>query len=203
MQKTHIGQIFLKIEQVGDNMTLQEIKQALLQTSFGEFITGKMRVSEPIPLPTPDGILENFFIYLFDEEDRVFSPPVARVGLFPDRKSMAYFIPCSEKPFSKKPEELINALGNTETINSAYAKYEELFNLAHPLFFHKCSPQGSQVLDDYLNALVEVTDPALFPFYIEMAPAFFLWLKLKDEIIASPIENKSGLYLNKQEKSIE
>lgn len=208
MQKTPIGQITSKTEQAGDIMTLQQIKQSLLQTSFGDFLRDQMCISEPIPLPTPAGLIENFFVFLVNKQEKTCSAPIARIGLFPEKQEIAYFIPCTDKPFSKKPEEILPFSIDDENVRVLYPKYEMLYNTVRPLFFHECSPQESALVDEYLQALIAITDPALFPFYIEMAPVFFLWLKLKKEIQSTSaddnqIENKAKQFLNATEKSIE
>ena len=189
-------------------MTLEQIKQSLFNTSFGDFMLNQTRVSEPIPLPTPDGLLENFFVYLEDDESKTCSGPIARIGLFPEKREIAYFISCTDKPFSKKPEDSLSISIDDEKVRTSYPKYEMLYNTVRPLFFHECSTQEGALVDEYLQALIAVTDPALFPFYIEMAPFFFLWLKLKKEVQATKaddnqIENKANQFLKSTEKSIE
>ena len=189
-------------------MTLEQIKQSLIQTNFGDFTLNQTRISEPIPLPTPDGLLENFFVYLENDESKTCSGPVARIGLFPEKREIAYFISCTDKPFSKKPEDILSISIDDEKVQALYPKYEMLYNTVRPLFFHECSPQEGALVDKYLQTLITVTDPALLPFYFEMAPAFFIWIKLKKEVQAqeaddNQIDNKANQFLKEAQKSIE
>ena len=159
-------------------MTLQQIKSALLQTEFGESLRDGMSYSEPIALPTPDGLIDNFFVYLVDKKEHVYSAPVARLGLFAERKQLAYFVSCTERPFSAKPDEIIPAEEDSPNRWSAYETYEELFPVVREILFKEnCSDDEKAVLIKFSNAFDEFNNKALLPFYTEMAPTYYKWLR--------------------------
>lgn len=171
-------------------MLLKDIKDALIQTECGEFLRDGMGFSEPLPIETPEGTLDNCFLYMYDTATNVYSAPVARIGLFAEKKEMAYFISCYEEPFSVKPEETIEAkMTKAERVNK-YSRYEELYNSARPLFYKEnCNSDEKNLLLKFANAFEDFVDESQRIFYREMVPPFFAWLS---EQVSELLEENDG-----------
>ena len=171
-------------------MLLKDIKDALIHTECGEFLREGMGCSEPLPVETPDGLLDNCFLYMYDATTNVYSAPVARIGLFAEKNEMAYFISCYEKPFSVKPEETIEAKMTKAERVSKYSHYEELYNSARPLFYKEnCSSEEKVLLLEFANAFEDFVDESQRVFYREMLPTFFAWLS---EQVSELLEENDG-----------
>ena len=161
-------------------MLLNEIKDALLQTDCGEFLRDGMGCSEPLPLDTPDGLLDNCFLYMYNRKTNTYSAPVARIGFFADKKEMVYFISCYEKPFSSRPEETFEARISREERYGKYPAFEKLYNQVRPLFYKdECSIEEKRLLLEFANAFEEYIDESQRVFYKEAVPPFFTWLSVQ------------------------
>ena len=161
-------------------MVLKEIKEALLQTSLGEFLRDGMGCSEPLPLLTPDGLLDNCFLYMYNGEKNTYSAPVARIGFFAEKKEMVYFMSCYDKPFSLPPEQVIEAKLSKEERYEKYPAFERLYNQARPIFYKDvCSLEEKHLLLEFANTFEEYIDESQRVFYKEAVPPFFTWLSVQ------------------------
>lgn len=158
-------------------MFLAEIKEALSHTECGEFLREGIGCSEPLPIPIPNGFLDNCFLYMYDNDANVYSAPVARVGFIADQRKIVYFISCYDKPFSMRPETIIEAAEATEKRLNRYARYEELYNSARALFYKEnCDLAEKTLLLEFADTFEAYVDEPQRLFYREMLPPFFAWL---------------------------
>lgn len=162
-------------------MELNQIKDILFQTECGSFLCDGMGCSEPLPVPTKDGVLDNFFLYMYNSDTNSFSAPVARIGMLTERKQIVYFYSCYDEPFSVKPQEVMSGQSTKAERADHYAEFKKLYNQVRPLFYSDCS-ECKELLVDFLNAFKEYVDLVLWKFYIEMLPPFFEWLYLQTGI---------------------
>lgn len=157
-------------------MELIQVKHILHQTECGELFVDGMGCSEPILTRTEDGLIDLFFVYYANKKAGTFSGPVARIGLNAERGRLVSLESCYEKPFSVKPDELV--VGKPQLVtDEQYEKYCRLYPEVRNLAFREsCTDSEKELLADYEKAFRAVVNPALFPFYLELAPAFFTWL---------------------------
>lgn len=168
-------------------MLLTEIKEALNYTECGRFLRDGMGCSEPLPVETPEGILDNCFLYMYDSTTNEYSAPVARIGFFAAKKEMAYFISCYDEPFSIIPEDTFKATKTKEEQLSSYSRFEELYNSVRPLFYKEnCTLDEKSLLLEFTNTFENYVDESQRVLYREMVPAFFAWLS---EQVSELLEN--------------
>lgn len=158
-------------------MELKQVKALLHQTKCGEMFMDGMGCSEPILTKDDTGLIDNFFVYLIDKRAGTASGPLARMGIHAESGALAYLTSADEQPFSVLP-------GNTIPVNSSavsnkdYENYSALYAEVRKFAFKRnCTTAEKTVLSNYLTALRSVVSDSLYPFYEELAPAFFEWSK--------------------------
>lgn len=157
-------------------MELIQVKSMLHQTECGELLMDGMGCSEPILARTEDGLVDLFFVYYVNKKAGIFSGPVARIGLDAERGVLVSLESCYENPFSVAPEAVVAGKPQLVT-DEQYEEYCRLYPAVRELAFREsCTDPEKAVLTGYYKALRAVVNPALFPFYQELAPAFFAWL---------------------------
>lgn len=139
-------------------------------------LTDNAGISEPVPLRTEDGMVQNFFFYMVSRREGCFSVPFARAGILPEEGRVLYYTSCYDQPFSRPPEEILKAEGSFDERSWAYEDYESKYNEAEHLFFRECNEPEKKLIREYVEALQRVTDPVMYPFYAELAPEFFDWV---------------------------
>ena len=170
-------------------MLLNEIKDALFQTDCGEFLRDGMGCSEPIPVPTPDGMLDNCFLYMYTRETNVYSAPVARIGFFAEKKEMIYFVSCYDKPFSDPPEKTFESSITRPERYEKYPAFEKLYNIVRPLFYKEhCSIDETRLLLEFANTFEDYVDEHQ-RYYKEEVPQFFTWLSSQ---VSELLEDNDG-----------
>ena len=154
-------------------MELKQVKALLHQTECGEmFMDG---CSEPILTQGNAGLIDNFFVYLVDKPAGTASGPLARMGLQAESGALSYFISANEHPFSVPPSCTIHvspAMASSEDYENYSSLYAEIRKF---VFKQNCTDSERSILSDYLTALKSIVSVSLYPFYMELAPAFFQW----------------------------
>lgn len=164
-------------------MELKKVMIRLHQTEFGEMIMDGMTCSEPVMTRSEDGIIDNFFVYFISTGGGSFSGPVARIGLNAETGTLTYLERCMDRPMSQPPTAVIEAVPRKLT-QEQYQEYEDLYPLVREFAYQEhCTDEEKETLGRYDRALKAVVNPALYPFYREMAPAFFEWMaeQLKEQ----------------------
>lgn len=158
-------------------MELKQVKALLHQTKCGEMFMDGMGCSEPVLTKDGTGLIDNFFVYLIDKRAGTASGPLARMGLHAESGALAYLTSADERPFSVLP-------GNTVSVNSPavsnkdYENYSALYAEVREFAFKEnCTTAEKTALSNYLAALKSVVSDSLYPFYEELAPAFFEWAR--------------------------
>lgn len=168
-------------------MELIQVKRMLHQTECGELLMDGMGCSEPVLIRAEDGLVDLFFVYYANKKAGTFSGPVARIGLDAERGVLVSMESCYEKPFSVAPDGVIAGKPQLVT-DEQYEEYCRLYPAVRELAYREvCTDQEKAVLAGYDKALRAIVNPALFPFYQELAPAFFTWLS---ELLGSWEERK-------------
>lgn len=158
-------------------MELRQVKNRLLQTECGELIMDRMDISEPMLTKDKDGLVDNFFIYLVDMEEHINYGPVGRAGIDAETGKLKYLVSCNENPFSKKPTDIITA-GTASATGTKYEAYSKMYPCVRAFAFKEhCSDEERRILRDYYHSFLGIVNPALLPFYKEMAPSFFSWVE--------------------------
>lgn len=156
-------------------MELKQVKGILHQSECGEMFLDGMGCSEPVLTKTERGLIDNFFVYLVNKKEALYSGPIARMGLQADSGTAVYIISCDEEPLSVLPTETIKAASHIIP-QREYEKYSALYGKMRSFAFKTpCSDSERQVLSAYMNSLKNIVNKALFPFYKEIAPSFFTW----------------------------
>ena len=161
-------------------MLLCDIKETLQRTKLGAILAEGIRASEPIPIPTPDGLLDNCFIFLEDNTNSIYSAPVARIGFFAEKGEIVYFISCYDKPFSSRPEVTFESKISREERNAKYPDFENLYNRVRPLFYkEECSIEEKRLLLEFADTFEGCIEEPQRVFYKEAVPPFFTWLSVQ------------------------
>ena len=169
-------------------MKLKQLKNILWQTEFGQFFETGMVCSVPLPVKTPEGMNEHCFWFRYDGNKNIFSGPVVRISYNADSKKGIDFIPCSVKPFfSVAPNVVIHAKKTAKERFDKYPKFEEMYNLARPIFYKEnCTEEEKRLLSEFYKSFKDYEDESLMVFYRELVPSFFEWLERETE----NVENK-------------
>lgn len=158
-------------------MELKQVKALLHQTKCGEMFMDGMGCSEPILTKDDTGLIDNFFVYLIDKRAGTASGPLARMGIHAESGALAYLTSADEQPFSVLPSSTI-PVNSSVVSNKDYENYSALYAEVRKFAFKRnCTTAEKTVLSNYLTALRSVVSDSLYPFYEELAPAFFEWSK--------------------------
>lgn len=158
-------------------MELQQVKALLHQTKCGEMFMDGMGCSEPILTKNDTGLIDNFFVYLIDKRAGTASGPLARMGLHAESGALAYLYSADEQPFSVLPANTI-PVNLSDVSNKEYETYSALYAEVRKFAFKRnCTDAEKITLSNYLIALKRVVSASIYPFYEELAPAFFKWSK--------------------------
>jgi len=156
-------------------MELDQVKGILHETECGKLFFDGMGCSEPILTADQNGLIDNFFVYFVNRDAGTYSGPVARIGLYAERKTIAYIENSEDMPFSIAPSATI-VVGNRSVLPEEYKRYVSLYARIREFAFNEqCSDEQRTLLSEYLDALLSVTKEAVFPLYKELAPSFFTW----------------------------
>ena len=158
-------------------MELKQIKGLLHQTKCGEMFMDGMGCSEPILTQADIGLIDNFFVYLIDKRAGTASGPLARMGLHAESGTLTYLTSCNEHPFSVPPSGTLSVSASLISAED-YKAYSTLYAAVRSFAFKKnCTSAEKATLSNYLTALRSIVSESLYPFYEELAPAFFKWSK--------------------------
>ena len=97
------------------------------------------------------------------------------MGLQAESGALSYFISANEHPFSVPPSCTIHvspAMASSEDYENYSSLYAEIRKF---VFKQNCTDSERSILSDYLTALKSIVSVSLYPFYMELAPAFFQW----------------------------
>lgn len=156
-------------------MELKQVKALLHQTKCGEMFMDGMGCSEPVLTKDDTGLIDNFFVYLIDKRAGTASGPLARMGLHAESGALAYLASADERPFSVLPSSTI-PVNSSVVSNKDYGNYSALYAEVRKFAFKRnCTTTEKTALSNYLTALRNVVSDSLYPFYEELAPAFFEW----------------------------
>lgn len=156
-------------------MELKQVKALLHQTKCGEMFMDGMGCSEPILTQGPAGLIDNFFVYLIDKRAGAASGPLARMGLCAESGALTYLISAAELPFSVHPDRTV-PVSPAAVSRQDYENYAALYAEVRRFAFQtNCTAAEKAVLSNYLSALKSIVSDSLYPFYEELAPAFFAW----------------------------
>lgn len=156
-------------------MELRQVKSILHQSKCGEMFLDGMGCSEPILTKTEHGLVDNFFVYLANKKEATYSAPIAIISLQAETGTIIKMVSCNDEPFSVPPTETIKADSFIPS-EQDYKEYSALYAKIRSIAFKTpCSSSERQVISAYLESLEKVVNKSLFPFYKELAPAFFEW----------------------------
>ena len=158
-------------------MELKQVKALLHQTKCGEMFMDGMGCSEPVLTKDGTGPIDNFFVYLIDKRAGTASGPLARMGLHAESGALAYLTSADERPFSVLPGDTV-PVNSPAVSNKDYENYSALYTEVREFAFKEnCTTAEKTALLNYLTALKSVVSDSLYPFYKELAPAFFEWAR--------------------------
>ena len=158
-------------------MELKQVKALLHQTKCGEMFMDGMGCSEPVLTKDGTGLIDNFFVYLIDKRAGTASGPLARMGLHAESGALAYLTSADERPFSVLPGDTV-PVNSPAVSNKDYENYSALYAEVREFAFKgNCTTSEKKALSSYLAALKSVVSDSLYPFYEELAPAFFEWAR--------------------------
>ena len=160
-------------------MELKQVKNVLWQTKIGGFFETGMVCSVPFPVKTADGMNEHCFWCRYDWDKNVFSGPVVRLSYNAERKQGISFVFCKGGHFfSSAPSEIVPAKKTAKERSEKYPKFEEMYNLARPIFYKEnCTEEEKRLLSEFYKSFKDYEDESLMVFYRELLPTFFEWLE--------------------------
>lgn len=155
-------------------MYLRQVENAVFHTECGRLLRDGMCCSEPVMTRNEKGVIDHFFVYCEEQETRAFLGPLARFGIYAEKPEPAYMAE-NKGYFSLAEDEQRQFHGNTALTKESYDNYSALYRQVREFVMTECTAQQREVLQNYLHALGEVVDKAMFFLYRELAPAFFAW----------------------------
>jgi len=160
------------------NITYNDIKDFLLDEELNEYIPTGVFYSKAII-----GIFENkntdcFFLYSFDNNSKIINPPFARIAIYSNDGSLAYYSKIDEKPFcSSIPKNYILNIKIDDNFKKNKNIYENRYCQIRDFSFStNLSSAQKTILLDYKEAFVNIIDEEIQPFYFELSPEFWDWL---------------------------
>ena len=159
-------------------MNVNQVRNAIFRTECKNLIRDGLCCSEPIMTRDEKGVIDHYFIYGINREEKTFSGPVASFGIYSESRETAYISASQTRKYSKSPEDEIRAVNWGQYDENAYGRYEETFPLVRDFVYRThCTEEQKAVLRKYIEALRALTDDGMWPLYRELAPGFFNWAK--------------------------
>jgi hypothetical protein len=158
-------------------MTYKEITRTL--TSLETYVRSGVFYSEPVIGLFGDKIVDCFFLYSYNAETNVMYPPYGRIAVDSENKTPVYYYHIKEKPFKNSlPENFVSTVSREEEYKKGRRSYESCYEQIRRFAFKTELPQEHKaVLMEYWRAFNVVIDRELKPFYAELSPEFWKWLK--------------------------
>lgn len=155
-------------------MTLREVNRVIFDTECGGLLLDGHSCSQPILSMGPKGLIDNFFIYSFDEQTSIVSPPRSVFGIYADIGEVAYV---DRSPKIEAGAQRNCLEGDDSVLYGLFERYEELYSSLREIAFRDSGDKGAQSVREYCELLKKISGPVIWNFYNELFPAFFQWAK--------------------------
>lgn len=156
-------------------MTLEQVKATVTDLDLRDVLKEGLCLSEPILSRTEDLVIDNFFTYGIDYEEKAYTQPLKQFGIDAQNKQVLYV-----KEYSScKSELIIVPAASWDSYDpGSYSAYSELYGKVRNVFGQiSMIASEKSLLVDYCNALKHQVDEGMWPFYINLYPGFFEWIK--------------------------
>ena len=156
-------------------MTLEQVKATVTDLDLRDILKEGLCLSEPILSRNRDLVIDNFFTYGIDYEEKAYTQPLKQFGIDAQNKQVVYVKECSP---CKSELKIVPAASWDFYDPGSYSTYSELYGKVRNVFGQiSMTPFEKSVLVDYCKALKHQVDENMWPFYINLYPVFFEWLK--------------------------
>jgi hypothetical protein len=165
-------------------ITYREIIGTLTSKNLENYVPDGIYYSKPVIGLYLNKIVDCFFLYYYDFDTKIIYQPYARIAVDSENKTAAYYYHFKEKPFSAiLPESFVSAIPYDEAYKSAESSFEFCYGQIRGFAFKsELSQEQKNLLVEYWRAFDATIDRELKPFYIELSPEFWKWLKELKEL---------------------
>ncbi len=153
-------------------MTLREVNSVIFDTECGTLLLDGHSCSQPILSMGAKGLIDNFFIYSFNEQTSIVSPPKCVFGIYADMGEVAYI---DRSPKTEAGAQRNCLEGDDSSLYGLFERYEELYSALRKIAFRDRDAQWSPLVQEYCELLQKISGPVIWSFYNQLFPAFFQW----------------------------
>jgi hypothetical protein len=160
-------------------LSYREIIRTLSSENIESYVPDGVFYSRPVIGLYQDRIADCFFLYYYDAYTNTIGHPFARMAVDSENKSLVFYYPAKEKPFkSSLPENFVSPIKYDETYKKWKNSYERCYEKIRGFAFTSgIADEQRALLMDYWQSFGYITDKELKPFYAELSPEFWKWLK--------------------------
>jgi len=160
-------------------MTYEDIQEVLTQKNFENYVMEGVFYSQTIIDIFQEKTVDVFFLFGYDASTKIIYQPFARIAIDSKEKTLAYYYESDEKPFDiTLPEDFISKIPYDETYKEWLDLYGECYcKIREFVFQPNITDEQKIIISDYLQAFDNIIDDELKPFYFELSPEFWEWLK--------------------------
>lgn len=156
-------------------MNVYQVKNVIQKTECKDYIFSGLYCSEPIMSKDATGnLIDNYIVYARNEDCSLISSPQCIFGIYSDKQQTAYInaTVCDVSSEHLHPESFMH----DELMREAYRVYVELFPLVREMYQSKKDVKFQEI-QNYMEALKNISGNTLFTMFEESFPLFFNWAK--------------------------
>lgn len=154
-----------------------QIIESLLSSEFSQYVLEGVAYSLPVLSQDQFGnLIDCFFLYDVDFETGQLCSPYARIGIYAERRNLAFYYACEELPFTQTGEAP-QPSAMPDTYDDSISKYEELYSQIRTFAFEETlSEQKEKLLSMYRDTAV-MAFGTQYQYYYDVADKFFIWME--------------------------
>lgn len=158
-------------------MTLYEVKKVIFRTECENLLFDGLCCSEPIMTKDNKGIVDNYFVYGLDRDNKSYSGVIVKFGIYSDSITVAYIDKDIKSKVRKGENDYFPAQNWGCYDNIAYEKYVNTFSEVRDFVFEKTlNHEQKERLRTYIDSLKCIVDDSLWDIYISLNPLFYEWV---------------------------
>lgn len=154
-------------------MNVNQVKNVIKKTSCADFVFSGLFCSEPIMSKDDTGqIIDNYIVYSRSEDCSQISPPQCVFGINSEKEEPVYINQSIASEL--KGQQYAEAFEDEDVMRNAHTMYLALFPIVREMYRLEKDVDPC-VVQQYLEALKQISGDMLFEFYKKLFPAFFEW----------------------------
>jgi hypothetical protein len=163
-------------------VSYQDVLATLFSDGIRHYVPDGTTHSEPLIGLYQGNIVDCFFLYDCNFDDETVTVPHARLAVDSMNKTLVYYYSTEEKPFECAAHTTKIFTVKEQLYDDTYKSYELMYETSYQeirsfAFETAISKKQKEIVLKYLRAFNYMTDTIFKPFYIELSPEFFNWIK--------------------------